>query len=78
MDLTLLELDQLEGYLKEDGLRTVLLDKDSRLEREIIPTDQEYHIRNRVQGALMTAATNSGTWRFMWQKGWAGKKSFMP
>ena len=23
MDLTLLELDQLEGYLKEDGLRTV-------------------------------------------------------
>ena len=45
MDLTLLELDQLEGYLKEDGLRTVLLDKDSRLEREIIPTDQEYHIK---------------------------------
>lgn len=45
MDLTLLECKQLDGYLKADGLRTILLDKDNRVKGEIIPTDEVYHVK---------------------------------
>lgn len=46
IDLTLLPLETLEDYfLRGDKLREVLLDKDERIRRKVVPTDEEYHIR---------------------------------
>lgn len=42
MDLTLLEAAQLPGYLEADSLRTILLDKDGRVGREVVAGDQDY------------------------------------
>lgn len=35
----------LEEYLESDGLIRVLLDKDGRIGREIVPTDERYRLR---------------------------------
>ena len=45
IDLTLLPLAMLEEYLESDGLIRVLLDKDGRIGREIVPTDERYRLR---------------------------------
>lgn len=46
LDLTLLPLGMLKEYLEGgDGLIRVLLDKDGRIGREIVPTDAAYHLR---------------------------------
>lgn len=45
MDLTLLELSQLEDYLSGDSLREILFDKDGRVNRAVIATDKDYHIK---------------------------------
>ncbi|ABW18323.1 aminoglycoside 6-adenylyltransferase [Alkaliphilus oremlandii] len=44
IDLTLLPLEELEDYLNGDKLMKVILDKDARIQRHIIPTDIDYHI----------------------------------
>lgn len=45
LDLTVLSLDELDRYLAADKLVNVLLDKDSRIEGTIIPTDIDYHVK---------------------------------
>jgi len=45
IDLTLLPLEDLDDYLKGDKLKKVLLDKDCRIKRDIVPTDVDYHVR---------------------------------
>lgn len=45
IDLTILEEEQITGYLEQDKLRTVLLDKTGRGLAGIEPTDEEYWIR---------------------------------
>ncbi len=45
IDLTLLPLEELEEYLNGDQLVQVLLDKDKRIDRELIPTDIHYHVK---------------------------------
>ena len=45
MDLSLRPVAELEEYLKEDQLVTVLLDKDGRIEKWPTPTDAEFHIQ---------------------------------
>lgn len=44
IDLTILEEAQISGYLEQDRLRTVLLDKTGRGLAGIEPTDEEYWI----------------------------------
>ncbi|MFT0198311.1 aminoglycoside 6-adenylyltransferase, partial [Candidatus Enterenecus avicola] len=43
IDLTLLPLEELDNYLKGDKLIKVLIDKDCRIKRDIVPTDIDYH-----------------------------------
>ncbi len=45
MDLTLLPLGELEDYLNGDQLVQVLLDKDNRIGRELVPSDSQYHVQ---------------------------------
>ena len=45
MDLTLLEKRHISYYLKQDKLRTILLDKDGDIKQEVVATDEEYWIR---------------------------------
>lgn len=46
IDLKLVPVDEVEDYFaKSDGLVKVLLDKDSLVRQEVIPTDQKYWIR---------------------------------
>lgn len=45
IDLTILEESQIAGYLEQDRLRTVLLDKTGRGLAGIVPTDEEYWIK---------------------------------
>lgn len=46
IDLTLIPLDETEDYFaKSDGLVQILLDKDARIKREIIPTDRQYWVK---------------------------------
>lgn len=46
IDLTLIPIEEIEMYFeKSDGLVKVLLDKDSRLEDKVIPTDEQYWIK---------------------------------
>jgi aminoglycoside 6-adenylyltransferase len=45
IDLTLLSLEELDDYLNGDKLVKVLMDKDNRIKRDIVPTDIDYHIR---------------------------------
>jgi aminoglycoside 6-adenylyltransferase len=45
IDLTLLPLEELDNYLKGDKLIKVLIDKDCRIKRDIVPTDIDYHVR---------------------------------
>lgn len=46
VDLTLIPLEEIEGYFaKSDGLVRVLLDKDNRMDQEIVPTDEKYWIK---------------------------------
>jgi aminoglycoside 6-adenylyltransferase len=45
IDLTLLPLEELDDYLNGDKLVKVLMDKDNRIKRDIVPTDIDYHIR---------------------------------
>ena len=45
LDLTLLPLDELEGYLRDDKMIRVLLDKDQRIPEPIIPSDAAFHVR---------------------------------
>ena len=45
IDLTILEEAQISGYLEQDRLRTVLLDKTGRGLAGLEPTDEEYWIR---------------------------------
>lgn len=42
---TLLPLEELDNYLKGDKLIKVLIDKDCRIKRDIVPTDIDYHVR---------------------------------
>lgn len=50
MDLTLVELKDLEEYLAGDQLLRVLLDKDGRIQKKIVPTDREYHLQKPTAG----------------------------
>ncbi|WP_400163626.1 aminoglycoside 6-adenylyltransferase [Brevibacillus sp. TJ4] len=46
VDLTLIPIDEVEDYFaKSDGLVEVLLDKDLRIEREVIADDRQYWIQ---------------------------------
>lgn len=45
IDLTLLPLEELEDYLNGDKLVKVLIDKDCRIKRDVVPTDIDYHVR---------------------------------
>lgn len=45
IDLTLLPLEDLDDYLNGDKLIKVLIDKDCRIKRDIVPTDIDYHVR---------------------------------
>ena len=45
IDLTLFPLEDLDEYFKNDKLVSVLLDKDGWINREIVPTDVDYHVR---------------------------------
>ena len=45
IDLTLLSLEDLDDYLNGDKLIKVLIDKDCRIKRDIVPTDIDYHVR---------------------------------
>ena len=45
LDLTLLEMRHLPGYLRADRLRVVLLDKDAAVGRLSAPTDADYQVR---------------------------------
>lgn len=45
IDLTLLPLEELEDYLNGDKLVKVLMDKDGRIKQEVVPTDEDYHVR---------------------------------
>ena len=50
IDLTLLPLEELDNYLKGDKLIKVLIDKDCRIKRDIVPTDIDYHEESLTQG----------------------------
>jgi len=45
VDLTLYPLDYLDEYVNGDKLVKVLIDKDGRIQKEIVPTDVDYHIK---------------------------------
>ena len=45
IDLTLLPVSMLEEYFTWDKLVKVLLDKDNRITWEVIPTDEDFHIK---------------------------------
>lgn len=45
IDLTLLALEDLDDYLNSDKLKEVLLDKDCRINKDIVPTDIDYHVK---------------------------------
>ena len=45
MDLTLLEKRHISYYLKQDKLRTILLDKDGDIKQEVLATDVDYWIK---------------------------------
>ena len=45
VDLTLLPIEDLDDYLNGDKLIKVLMDKDCRIKRDIVPTDIDYHVR---------------------------------
>lgn len=45
IDLTLLVLEDLDDYLNGDKLKEVLLDKDCRINKDIVPTDIDYHLK---------------------------------
>jgi len=45
IDLTLLEKRYISYYLKQDKLRTILLDKDGDITQEVLATDVEYWIK---------------------------------
>lgn len=47
IDLTLIPIDEVEDYFfNNDGLVKVLLDKDSLVQNDIIPSDRKYWIKN--------------------------------
>lgn len=45
IDLTLLPIEDLEDYLTRDKLIKVLMDKDTRIQQNIVPTDVDYHVK---------------------------------
>lgn len=45
IDLTLLPLEDLDDYLNGANLIKVLIDKDCRIKRDIVPSDIDYHVR---------------------------------
>src|SRR5574344_1474222 len=45
IDLTLLEKHHISYYLKQDKLRTILLDKDGDIKQEVLATDVDYWIK---------------------------------
>ena len=45
IDLTLLTLEDLDDYLNGDKLKKVLIDKDYRIKKDIVPTDIAYHLK---------------------------------
>lgn len=51
IDLTLVPMEECEHYVSSDSLLRILLDKDQRLDREIIPSDSMHYIKrpNRVE-----------------------------
>lgn len=49
MDLTLVPVSQLSEYLGSDKLMKVLLDKEGIIHQEIIPSDEDYHIRKPTE-----------------------------
>ena len=53
VDLTLIPLEETEAYFEaSDGLVEVLLDKDSKEDREVVPTDQRYWIQQPTARAF--------------------------
>lgn len=38
-------LEELGNYLNDDKLIKVILDKDGRIQQDVVPTDIDYHIR---------------------------------
>lgn len=53
-------LEELDNYLKGDKLIKVLIDKDCRIKRDIVPTDIDYHVRKPSARSMMIAAMNFG------------------
>ncbi len=45
MDLTLLPIEDLDDYLNGNKLIKVLIDKDTRIKQNIVPTDVDYHVK---------------------------------
>lgn len=53
IDLTLIPLDELPDYLADsDGLVELLLDKDERVETDLIPSDEKYWIKKPTAKAF--------------------------
>ena len=45
IDITLLPLEELEDYLNGDKLIKILVDKDNRIKRAVVPNDIDYHVK---------------------------------
>lgn len=45
MDLKLIPLNELDGYLSKDKLIKILLDKDGRIQKLPVPSDEDYWIK---------------------------------
>lgn len=45
IDLTLLPIENLDNYLNGDKLIKVLIDKDTRIKQNIVPTNVNYHVK---------------------------------
>ncbi|TYP74655.1 aminoglycoside 6-adenylyltransferase [Paenibacillus methanolicus] len=80
LDLTLIPIGETDDYFAQsDGLVEVLLDKDARVPREIVPGDRQYWIRKPTAREFdAIAATSSGWHRSTCSKGWPDKRSSMP
>ncbi len=50
LDLTLIPIDELDEYFaNSDGLVSILIDKDGRVEREVVASDRQYWIKKPTE-----------------------------
>lgn len=45
IDLKLVPIEELDLYLSRDKLLKILLDKDNRIKKPVVPTDEDYHVK---------------------------------